>query len=149
MRIRKWSMLLMAFLCLWLVPSPVSAEQKEIEATGIYNVGNGQEERPSLAKQRAYQDALRRAVDAAGVLVASYSRVEDEITAIAGEVLNVTSTHYQVEVVGDAVLRYTCNLHAVVDTEQILRELKKRKARLENEQVKNQQLKNDKNRRNT
>lgn len=116
--------LLLAACCLFF-PNETFAEEKIIEAVGEYVVGDGSDESPKVAKERARQDALRIALDKAGVYVESFSEMKnfrltkDEIKIIAGEVISVTNETYDVEILPNEVIRYTATIQAVVDTDVI------------------------------
>ena len=80
---------------------------------------------------------MRVAVEKAGVYVESYSKTqnmeltEDEVRTISGAVLKVTKEEAIPELKG-STLKYTVNLTAEVDTDQInLQEMMKNKTELE------------------
>ena len=116
--------LIIAACCIFF-PNETFAEEKIIEAVGEYVVGDGSDESPKVAKARARQEALRIALDKAGVYVESFSEMKnfrltkDEIKFIAGEVISVTNEQYSVEILPNEVIRYTATVQAVVDTDVI------------------------------
>ena len=99
-----------------------SAAPQVIHATGVYIMGDN--DSPKIAKDAARQEAMRSAVEQAGVYVESYSRTqnmeltEDDVRMISGAVLKVTHEHAVPELTGN-VLKYTVNLTAEVDTDVI------------------------------
>ena len=111
------------------VPQTANAELQKIEATGIYTVGGGADESPKMAKERAKREAMRIAVEKAGVYVESYSEMKnyrvtkDEIISIAGEVVNVENETYQIKALNQDVLQYTAIIVAVVDSDVIAKKL--------------------------
>ncbi len=124
-----------------MLPS-VNAEQKIIQTTGTYTVGGGQDEKPSIAKERARQDAVRRAKDEAGVLVRSYSKVEDgmliddDLMLIVSNLLQIQQENYHSNVIGNNVLEYFCQIKAIIDTDGIMQELEKLKS--QNDKLQNE-----------
>ena len=98
------------------------ATPQVIHATGVYVMGDN--DSPKIAKDAARQEAMRSAVEQAGVYVESYSRTqnmeltEDDVRMISGAVLKVTHEHAVPELTGN-VLKYTVDLTAEVDTDAI------------------------------
>ena len=112
--------------------SSVSAERRQIEASGEYVFGDS-EESPAVAKERARVYALRNASQQAGVFVESIVKVknmmltEDEIRTISSNVLQVAGEpQFKNEVTADGkgfIIR--CKLVAIVDDDNISAELMK------------------------
>ena len=112
--------------------SNVSAERRQIEASGEYVFGDS-EESPAVAKERARVYALRNASEQAGVFVESISKIknmmltEDEIRTISSNVLQVVGEpQFKNEVTADGkgfIIR--CKLAAIVDDDNISAELMK------------------------
>ncbi len=104
----------------------VSAEERIIEASGTYTIGDGLDENISVAKERAKEDALRNASEQAGVFVESLSVVQeamltkDEVKVISANIMQVQGTpKYKVIPVSDDVIRYECQMTVVVDTSNV------------------------------
>ncbi|WP_337665124.1 hypothetical protein, partial [Mitsuokella jalaludinii] len=93
-----------------------------IEATGVYIMGDN--DSPKIARDAARQEAMRAAVEKAGVYVESYSRTknmqltEDDVKIISGAVLKVIKEDSVPELSGKT-WKYTVNLTAEVDTDNI------------------------------
>ena len=112
--------------------SNVSAERRQIEASGEYVFGDS-EESPAVAKERARVYALRNASQQAGVFVESIVKVknmmltEDEIRTISSNVLQVVGEpQFKNEVTADGkgfIIR--CKLIAIVDDDNISAEIMK------------------------
>ena len=112
-----------AMLACWLVGAGVAgAVPRTIHAVGVYVMGDN--DSPKIARDAARQEAMRSAVEKAGVYVESYSRTqnmeltEDDVRVISGAVLKVTDEKATPELL-DNVLKYTVELTATVDTENI------------------------------
>ena len=119
----KRFLMTMIFILTVCVMNMCFAEIKTIDAEGIYTVGD---ESPKVAKQKALDDAMRKAVDKAGIYIESYSKTEkfkltkDEIKIIAGEVMQIVGEpQYKVESIKNNILRYTAIITAMVDTDVI------------------------------
>ena len=141
--------------CVVALPNETFAAAEKFEAVGVYVVGNGEDESPKIAKERAKKDAVRIALEKAGVYVESFSEMKnfrltkDEVTVIAGEILTVESESYSVEILPNEVIRYTAVIQAVVDTDIIETKIKQleesgenfsseaERLRKENEKIKN------------
>lgn len=125
----------------YILPCPsVSAEVENIEATGSYTIGDNKSENFSTAKENAYKEALRAAVERAGVYVESYSKVknmvltEDEIRTISGNILKITSKDFRPEVSADGhSITFICTIKATVDTDKINPQTLMDKKKLEDE----------------
>ena len=107
-----------------------SAEKKIIIATGQYLLGDGIGESVSLAKERAKADAVRAAVEKAGIYVESYSVaenmqiVQDEVRFIAGNMLNVLEEKYETVTLDNSIVQYKSTVRAVVDIGNALQKLR-------------------------
>ena len=116
---------ILVFVLLTL-PYEVSAASNEvnIEADGIYTVTDELDENLSVAKERARLDALRNAVEKAGVYVESYTKSEgyqvtlDEIKVVAGKILRVDDSQIQ-PVTSNGEISYHCHIKAVVDISSV------------------------------
>ena len=129
----------------WLAGGVAEAAVQTIEATGVYVMGDN--DSPKIARDAARQEAMRAAVEQAGVYVESYSKTqnleltEDEVRTISGAVLKVTKEEAIPELKG-TTLKYTVNLTAEVDTDNInLQEMMKNKTELEKLQQERDALK--------
>lgn len=117
---------------LFLSPVDVSAERRQIQASGEYVFGDS-EESPAVAKERARVYALKNASQQAGVFVESIVRVknmvltEDEIRTISANVLEVVGEpQFKNEVTADGkgfIIR--CHIVAIVDDDNINAKLMK------------------------
>jgi len=112
-----------AVLACWLAGAAVAgAVPQTIRATGVYTMGDN--DSPKIARDAARQEAMRSAVEQAGVYVESYSKTqnmeltEDDVRVISGAVLKVTDEKATPELVG-SVMKYTVNIRAEVDTDNI------------------------------
>lgn len=119
-----------------LFPS-VSAEKRLIEADGYAIMGDGPEENPAVAQDRARKDAKRAASEKAGVYVESMSEVKkglltkDEVRTISANVLEVQSDPVTAEVLGGLVIRYHCHITVLVDTDIVTSQLNKGREKLD------------------
>ena len=115
--------LIIVAMCVAVLPNETFAAAEKIEAVGVYVVGNGKDESPKIAKERAKADAMRVALEKAGVYVESFSEMKnlrltkDEITVLAGEVVAVEREAYGVEILPNAVIRYTATITAIIDAD--------------------------------
>ena len=122
-----------AIAAIFLFTSPVSAEIKSIAAEGFYNVGDDMNESPKASRQKAYDEALRIAIEKAGIYVESYSKsvnfklTENQIKTIAGEIIEVKDVKYSVKALDNDVLRYIANIYIDIDTDIIAQKLEKQK----------------------
>lgn len=118
-------------VCVAILPGVSLAATEKIEAVGVYVVGNGADESPKIAKERAKADAMRMALEKAGVYVESFSEMKnfhltkDEITVIAGEVIAVESEVYDVEILPNEVIRYKATIQAVIDADVLETKIKR------------------------
>lgn len=100
------------------------ADVQTVEADGYYAIEDDVKESISVAKDRARLDALRNAVEKAGVYVESYSIVNnakianDEIKVIAGNIINVLSSSVTSEKSGESIV-FKCHIVANIDTSNI------------------------------
>ena len=121
------------------------AAPQMIKASGVYIMGDN--DSPKIAKAAARQEAMRSAVEQAGVYVESYSKTQnmqlttDDIKVISGAVLKVTNEKAVPELV-DNVWKYTVTLTAEVDTAQIdLKVMMEKRTELEKLQKERDELK--------
>ena len=121
MIIMKAGRIIISLLALFmLVSSVASAQTYQIMATGTYSVGD--RDTRETAKKHAVQDAMRIAVEKAGVYVESYSEVKnyeltrDEVRMVAAGIVKVVDEHINFYDNG-----MTCKafIQAVVDTSDI------------------------------
>ena len=136
---------LAALLSASLLAGVAEATVQTIEATGVYIMGDN--DSPKIARDAARQEAMRSAVEQAGVYVESYSKTqnmeltEDEVRTISGAVIKVTKEEAIPELKG-TTLKYTVNLTAEVDTDTIhLQEMVEKKTELEKLQQERDALK--------
>ena len=122
-RLWRACLVLMAAICIGLGgQGPAEAAPQVIEATGVYIMGDN--DSPKIARDAARQEAMRAAVEKAGVYVESYSRTknmqltEDDVKMISGAVLKVIKEDSVPELSG-TTMKYTVQLTAEVDTDNI------------------------------
>ena len=114
-----------------------SAEIQTIEAEGFYTMGDGPEENPAIAKERARADAKRAASEQASVFVESISEVKngnltrDEIRTVSATVLQVVEAPISVEVINENIIQYRCHIIVTVDTENVQAQLYKGRDKIE------------------
>ena len=98
------------------------AVPQTITASGAYVMGEN--DSPKIAKDAARQEAMRSAVEKAGVYVESYSRTQnmeltaDDVRVISGAVLKVLREQAVPEL-SAGVWKYTVTLTCEVDTDKI------------------------------
>ena len=98
------------------------AMPQSIEADGEYMMSTS--DTLDSAKEKAMQEALRSAVEKAGVYVESYSKVkdmaltEDQIRVLAGNIIKVESKNFSTVASGNTFL-IKCHIHTVIDTDSI------------------------------
>lgn len=103
----------------------VYAEKKFIEAVGYAVMGDGPEENPAVAKERARTEAKRAASEQAGVYVESLTVMQsgritqDEIRTISANVIEIVSADISTEILGGLAVKYNCQMKVVVDTERL------------------------------
>ena len=91
-----------------------------VEADGSYIIGDVPEENVDIAKKRAKLEALRNAVEKAGVYVESYTHTinsqvkRDEIKTLAGAILKIESSEIKTEVKGKYI-EFSCHIKALID----------------------------------
>lgn len=137
---------LLAILAVVLLGMNVGeAAPQVITASGVYIMGDN--DSPNIAKAAARQEAMRAAVEQAGVYVESYSKTQnmqltaDDIKVISGAVLKVTHEKAVPELVNN-VWKYTVTLTAEVDTAQIdLKFMMEKRTELEKLQKERDELK--------
>jgi tetratricopeptide (TPR) repeat protein len=110
-----------------LLPFNISyAEEEIIESTGIYTIGDGPEENISTAKERAKMDAMRNAIEKAGVYIESYSKTEsmvltkDEVHVIAGQIIKIISSEITANVENNgSIIIYKCKIKSKINTDDV------------------------------
>lgn len=120
-----WLGCMASFLGYQAVPAPyVCAETKTIAAEGIYLLQNP-EDKVQTAKEQARQEAMRNALEQAGVYVSSYAAAhnlqltEDEIETRASGILHVESEQYKTSI-DNGVVAFHCHLAVQVDLDNIM-----------------------------
>ena len=99
-----------------------SAEERVVDATGSYLIGDGPNESIEVAKDRAREEAMRLAAEKAGVYVESYSKInnesltEDEVRVIAAQVLRIQKEEMTPEIIEKNHIKWTCAISAVIDS---------------------------------
>lgn len=139
---------IVGFFMFCLLLSGVAAGEaapQVITANGVYIMGEN--DSPKIAKDAARQEAMRAAVEKAGVYVESYSKIqnmqltEDDVKVISGAVLKVTDEKAKPELEGD-VWRYTVTITAEIDTDHLdLKALMEKRTELEKLQKERDELK--------
>ena len=115
----------------------VFAELKLIEADGYSIMGDGPEENPVVAQERARNAAKRAASEKAGVFIESMSEVragqltKDAVRTISANIVEVKSAPITVEILGGVAVKYNCHITVVVDTDIVLAQLNKSKDKIE------------------
>jgi tetratricopeptide (TPR) repeat protein len=111
-----------------LLAGIVTAQPREIFATGEYVMGDG--ESMAVSEERARLNAVRQAAEEAGTLVKSYSKVhnmtlqEDMIEVIANHAMKITILSKNRALAGDAV-HFTVKIKAVISNADIDANLKR------------------------
>ena len=111
-------------ICMAINSVPVEAEEITVSAVGYYTVGDGPEN-IAVAKERARIEAMRVAVEKAGVYVESYSKVQnavltqDEIRVVSGQVMRIKKDEITVSTPDNKYICYQCEIQAVVNTDVI------------------------------
>lgn len=137
--------LLFVLLLLLLNVSYVQAEEKILSATGIYVMGDSNDENLFKAKESAKKDALRQISEEACTLVDSYSLVknqilQEDITSImSAAILEVLSEHIEMFPV-DKHIEFKCYITARVDTNNV-EEYLHNKSKLKKIEKENSELK--------
>ena len=135
--------IVLIFLFLLMASNFVSAEKVPISATGMYVAGA--EESLNSAKKHALEDAMRIAIEQAGVMVSSYSKTknmiltEDEVSIVASKIIKVKDKRFEVDMISDSEIKVTVHINADVDTDNInedIVKLKEENKKLENENTK-------------
>ena len=105
-----------------------------VEASGNLVIGENFRGDLNLAKERAKEDALRKARMKSRVLVMSVNAThdlkatDDQITTITANVIDIIGEEYKIEPICDgAVILITCKLQAKIDVSDLLDELNKLK----------------------
>lgn len=123
---KKWFLCSCLLVCVLLFGSSVSyAQVFTVEAVGSYLIGDGPDENVSVAKTRAREDAMCRAVEQVGVYVESYSKTRnavvtsDEITVVAAQMIKIIDETIVPTVTSENHVKYTCKIKATIDNEAI------------------------------
>ena len=135
----NYSMLFLMLIFSSLTVSAITtfAAKKVIVADGYAIMGDGPEENPAVAQERARKDAKRAASEKAGVYVESLTEVKngmltkDEIRTISANILEVQSDPVTAEVLAGTAIKYTCHITVLVDTDIVVAQLRKGKDKLE------------------
>ena len=99
------------------------AEVKEIIAEGTYNMGDA--ETPTVAEQRAVDNAKRAAVEQAGTYLESFSEVQnlrltkDELRVFASGIVETTVLDKKRTVMDNGSLQFWVKVKCVVNTDNI------------------------------
>lgn len=108
---------------LMAIPASVSAEIQTITTVGEYTMGDG--ETPSVAKQRALEQAIQAASEQAGVYIESYSKTndfvltKDEVSILARGVVEVINKQYdEPKILGNSFY-FHVTITAKVNTDNI------------------------------
>ncbi len=103
--------------------SCATAEKVHISTSGMYTAGA--EESLNSAKQHALEDAMRMAIEQAGVMVSSYSKTnnmvltDDEVSIVASKIIKVIEKNFEVNLISDSEIKITAHITAEVDTDSI------------------------------
>ena len=130
------SFLALIFLLATFLPM-LSAAIQIIEADGYSIMGDGPEENPVVAQERARNAAKRAAAEKAGVFIESMSEVrqgqltKDAVRTISANIVEVKSAPITVEILGGVAVKYNCHITVAVDTDIVLAQLNKGKEKLE------------------
>ena len=123
----------MIFTSLIVIPATCNANIQIIEAEGAYTVSNYSGESVQIAREKAKNEAVRIALNKAGIYVESYSKIDDmrltreEMRTITGKVIKIENEQYKVELIEDHKLKYTVSITAVIDTNNIMTQLERDK----------------------
>ncbi|MBR1397573.1 MAG: hypothetical protein IJ563_08590 [Selenomonadaceae bacterium] len=99
------------------------AEIITIEVDGSYNMGKNDSQ--AFAEESAYQDALSRAADQAGVHVESYSETHNfkltkyEVRATSDAILNVIDKKFDYTTIENQAFKVICHIKVEADTSKI------------------------------
>ena len=112
--------------------STILAEPQLIEADGFAVMGDGPEENPAVAKERARYAAKRAASEKAGLYISRLSEVkdshlvQDEIRTVTANLLQVVSDSITSEVWEDGpAVKFVCHITAVVDADGLIAKIQK------------------------
>lgn len=125
MNIKYASSIFVIASVLFAVISVCNADVRDYEGIGHYVMSDF--ETPDIAKQRAKARAEQAAIEQAGVYVRSYTKtlnssvVEDEIITIAGNILKIKDTKYQIVPIVEAggSFQITATVIATIDTDEV------------------------------
>lgn len=137
-----------AFSILWGVADPVAAyaEVHRIEADGCYVMGEGPEETPFVAQERAQMDARRVAGEMAGAFLGNLSwsgmgeSAQYEAGAILADILPLQVSSVASDLLGDKTVRYHCHMTAVVDPSKMMEQARRGWRRFGTEMQRNREL---------
>lgn len=113
------SVLIGAMFC---APSAAWAETHHVNAEGMYVLAST--DTMDQAKEKALREAMRSAVEKAGVYVESYSvdknmsLTQDEVRVIAGSIIKVSGKRFETVAQGESFV-VRCYITADVDTDEI------------------------------
>lgn len=140
--------LLLLLTAMLMMSSITSAATQRFEATGAFVVGEN--DSIASAKELSKKQALRSISEQAGVFIQSYSKTQncvltaDEVKILASNIVRIIKCDYKQDF-KDGNLKITAHVTAVVDDKNIdfakTREIMDLKNRLEEEQLKNQDVK--------
>ncbi len=137
-----------AFSILWGITDPVAAyaEMHRIEADGCYVMGEGPEETPLVAQERAQMDARRVAGEMAGAFLGNFSsnrmgeNAPNEIEASLADLLPLQVSSVASDLLGDKAVRYHCRMTAVVDPLRMMEQVRRGWRRFGAEMQRNREL---------
>ena len=107
---------------MFLYSAVAYADPQTIEADGEYMMSTA--DTLDSAKEQAMKEAMRSAVEKAGVYVESYSKVkdmaltEDQIRVVAGNIIKIKNKNFTTVASGNTFL-IKCAINAVIDTDSI------------------------------
>lgn len=114
---------LIIMVMLFLSNSNALALEQIISTKGVYISSSSESIKD--AKQNAFNDALRQALEQAGVLVISTSKVhntvltEDEIRIISSKIIHVKSQRYSIKPINNDAIEATAYLETSISTDSI------------------------------
>lgn len=122
MAVSPFSLPILAFLLVLVLPVLAYAETKILTAEATYLMGDG--ETPSFAEAMVLQKAKQTALEQAGTYVESYTKVQhldltdEEIQTIAGGLLQVETLEKKRSIVGNG-LQFFIKINATVTTDKM------------------------------
>ena len=126
---RKWNdmrlgaVLLAMLLAFFLCPTQGLANDYSVETEGLYILDGSSGESIAEAKEKALQDAMRRAVEEASVFISSDSAVEDleltqdEVIALACGILRVEDAPIMMKELENGMIQFTAYIQGVVSAD--------------------------------